>query len=233
MRLISVGLVVVMTTLIGACQTAPVTPTGTSVPVMKDVPKATVSRQEGYLQIEVQNALHDAGNPVLAEVAAPYAMPEERLRRARDFPLQVAKGLEEGTIKPAGTHTYIVCLWNTDRAIPSSSVTGWRRNASSLSAITVEDLSGRSNVCDSNSLGGKPLGMPDRIFRVRAAGGDRMVAISLPWVMLTSEAAIMVCSGEKPTVYPGGDKGLWLSPRYLTTAMKGWEYVVMPITHEQ
>lgn len=236
---------VMVAALLSACGTISAKHSGVT---MKSIPKATTPRQEGYLQLEVHNVKYDAKHPVLRGVADAYTTQEERLRRVREFPLQVVKGLQDGSIKAAGPHTYIVCLWGTDTSVPSASTGGWLQNGTKMSAISADDLVGRSNACDDNSLGGKPLGPPDRIFRVRAEGADaRMVAVQVPWTMLTADTSIMVCSAEKPTMYPGGTKGLSVSPRYLNNTMRGkaasdavevkkptaWRYAIFVIAHEQ
>ena len=193
---------------------------------------AESSRQSGYLQIEILNVQWDGKNPILEGLDRPFKDPGERLSRVRNLGPQLQKAFGEGKVGAAKARTYLVYFFAVN-ATPITLMTSWQRDGDEFIKEQPVEVTGEKGIKVPNfDTTVSNLGAP-RVFRVKATGAKAIMAsIQVPWAMLTDKTYIMVCSEEQSTVYPGADKGLWITSTYLNTQMSGWKYATMAFVHD-
>lgn len=193
---------------------------------------AESSRQSGYLQLEVMNVQWDAKNVDLKDLDKPFKDQAERLSRVRDLGPRLQKAFGEGAVQAAKPRTYLVYVWASN-STPVTAMVSWERDGEEMIKSQPVEVTGEKGIKVPNfDTTVSNLGAP-RIFRIKAVGAKAiMTSLQIPWAMLTEKTYIMVCSEEQATVYPGGDKGLWITSTYLSTQMVGWKYAIMAFVHD-
>lgn len=193
---------------------------------------AESSRQAGYLQIEILNVQWDVKNADLKDLDKPFNDQTERLSRVRDLGPRLQKAFGEGKVQSAKARTYLVYFWAVN-STPVTMMASWQRDGDEFIKDQPVEVTGEKGIKVPNfDTTVSNLGAP-RVFRVKAVGTKPiMTSLQVPWAMLTDKTYIMVCSEEQATVYPGGDKGLWITSTYLNTQMVGWKYATMAFVHD-
>ncbi|HEU4677852.1 MAG TPA: hypothetical protein VFS75_04005 [Candidatus Paceibacterota bacterium] len=180
----------------------------------------THQSQAGCWEQRVLNFRFDPGFSGMAGLDRPYRSREERQWRKEELAPYLWREYQAGRVSPSTPRSFYVCVYRALHIAPSQlsayQVNG-ARNAyrHSVTEVPVEEVTATDSFRCAIANGASP----SQVFRIRADGREPIGAsIQFPWAMFTDESAVLVCSGDRLTVYPNRitkHEGLWVLPENL------------------
>ncbi len=236
-RMLSAAILAVSAVVVSGCNTMKgfsqdvVAATSSSKAAQAATPVAAqkcVRGQKNCLEIITTGVAHNPKDAVHVDVAHPIESQAQRANRVQNVGPAFAKAWSQGSMTGV-PHAYTLCVWKAP-VIPAHTVAARQIGRDgNVVDIKVETVKDSTQVCRASA--GANLGTP-QAFRYSSQTGQ--ASIQFHWAQLPAGAVLLNCPEGGKSVYPGHEKGLWITAGYLEhMRAKGWWWTQQAMSFAQ
>lgn len=170
---------------------------------------------KGCWELMLLNVLWEPSNPIMKGLDGRAVDGLDRQQRMRDLGPQLWHAQHAGKVEQAGDNYFYVMMYATNPAITDGQVTGFMMNKAKTQVVRTvpENVTGKIEPPKSE------LGLPDRVYRIKAEG----ISTSLHFpreLVVRGKTAIIVCLVGRHGVYPNKitlNQGHFVGPKTLAS----------------